>query len=266
MENRPEIPRTVGNAAELLGVTVRTLHHWDAIGLLQPSERSFAGYRVYSSADIERGQQVLIYRETGMSLDEIADVLDATSDAGAHLAEQRRRLLQRIEQLEAMVAAVDEILGHDMDTTKKPLTVEEKAAILGNQWPVYEREAEENWGETEDWKVSDERQASLDVDGWRAVKDELEDLEARLADAAARGVVPGSDEANALAEEHRANLSQWFDVSHSKHTLIARSYVADPNFTAHYDERREGLAAWVKDIIDANARAHGVAPDKAEWT
>ncbi len=64
---------------------------------------------------------------------------------------------------------------------------------------------------------------------------------------------------------HRANISQWFDVSHAQHVLIARGYVADPSFRAHFDERAEGLGAWLKAIIDANAAAHGVDPEAARW-
>ena len=72
------------------------------------------------------------------------------------------------------------------------------------------------------------------------------------------------DGANALAEEHRAGLT-WFDVTPAKHVILARGYVADPRFAAHYDGYEPGLAAWLKEIIDANAAAHGVDPATARW-
>src|SRR5262245_44379930 len=98
----------VGKVAELAGVTVRTLHHYDEIGLLSPGDRSPAGYRQYREADLERLQQVLYYRELGFSLEEIAAILD-DPDAGpaTHLRRQHRLLTERIDRLKAMVAAVE---------------------------------------------------------------------------------------------------------------------------------------------------------------
>ncbi|WP_250505251.1 MerR family transcriptional regulator [Bowdeniella massiliensis] len=257
---------SVGQSAEILKVTVRTLHHWDAIGLVRPSGRTYAGYRRYSHSDLQRAQHALIYRETGMSLAQIGELLDSGTPVAAHLQHQRDLLAERLEGLHQMIAAIDRILGHDMNDETAPLTVAEKAEILGSSWsPDYEVEAEERWGETTEWALSHQRQASLTKEDWRRVKAELEELEARLAEAMRRGVVPGSPEAHELAEAHRANISQWFDVSHAQHVLIARGYVADPRFRAHYDERAEGLAAWLKAIIDANAAAHGVDPEAARW-
>ena len=79
------------------------------------------------------------------------------------------------------------------------------------------------------------------------------------------GVVAGTEEAKGLAGRHRTLLSGFFPVTHAKHVLIARGYVEDPRFSAHYDQRAAGLAAWLKSIIDANAAAHGVDPDAATW-
>ena len=83
---------TVGQVAGLVGVSVRTLHHWDEIGLVVPSARSWAGYRLYGPDDVARIHRVLVYRETGMTLAEVARVLDDPgADAEAHLVRQRRR-------------------------------------------------------------------------------------------------------------------------------------------------------------------------------
>lgn len=257
---------SVGQSAEILGVTVRTLHHWDAMGLVRPSGRTYAGYRRYSHSDLQRAQHALIYRETGMSLAQIGELLDSGTPVAEHLQRQRDLLTERLGRLHHMIAAIDQILGHEMNDETTPLTVAEKAEILGSSWsPDYDAEAAERWGETKEWELSQQRQASLTKEDWRRVKTELEELEARLAEAMRRGVAPGSPEANELAEAHRANISQWFDVSHAQQVLIARGYVADPRFRAHYDERAEGLADWLKAVIEANAAAHGVDPEAARW-
>src|SRR3954471_24074661 len=99
---------TVGELARLAGVTVRTLHHYDRIGLVQPSERTTAGYRSYDEHDLDRLQQVLFYRELGFPLEEVATLLDdPDADPVAHLRRQHRLLLERLERTRAVVAAVE---------------------------------------------------------------------------------------------------------------------------------------------------------------
>jgi DNA-binding transcriptional MerR regulator len=99
---------TVGRVAELAGVTVRTLHHYDEIGLLQPSTRTAAGYRAYSAGDVERLREVLAYRRLGFGLREIADLVDdPATDAVAHLLRLRGLLLEQRDRAAAMVTAID---------------------------------------------------------------------------------------------------------------------------------------------------------------
>ncbi|QWW20761.1 MerR family transcriptional regulator [Schaalia sp. 19OD2882] len=258
---------TVGQVAALVGVSVRTLHHWDQIGLASPSSRTWSGYRVYEDADVARVQQVLVYRETGMALADIAEVLDSPgADARTHLELQRQALLDRIAHLQRMVRAVDTMMErHDMGNE---LTNAERAELLGAEWSNWEKyhdEAEQRWGDTAAWAQSRERQARMSREDWTRVKDEAERLETDLASAMMAGVQPGSAEANALAERHRASIDQWFDTSLERQVCIARGYVADTRFAAHYDKRAAGLAAWLVDIINANARAQGVDPDSAQW-
>src|SRR5580658_414074 len=99
---------TVGRVAELAGVTVRTLHHYDEIGLVQPSARTAAGYRAYSAGDVERLREVLAYRRLGFGLREVADLVDDPStDAVAHLRRLRGLLLEQRGRADAMVTVID---------------------------------------------------------------------------------------------------------------------------------------------------------------
>lgn len=256
---------TVGRTARLVGVSVRTLHHWDEIGLVRPSTRSWAGYRLYDTDDVARIHQVLVYRETGMSLAEIARVLDSPDvDPRAHLARQRELLTDCIAHLTRMLRAVDTMMEETMNETD--LTAARRASIFGTDWgEQWREEAEERWGGTDEWAQSAARKDAMTREDWARVAKEASDLEADLAAAMREGVEPGDERANALAERHRASIDQWFDTTYSKQVLIARGYVADPRFTAHYDRLEVGLAAWLKGIIDANAAAHGVDPGAAVW-
>lgn len=248
--------RTVGEVADVVGISVRALHHYDRIGLVVPSSRTSAGYRVYDDADVERLHQVLTYRELGFPLEQIATLLDdPTADAMAHLRDQHQLLTERIDRLHRMVAAVE-----DMMTAKRhgvQLTAEEQAEIFGQNWlgDEYAAEAEERWGETDAWQQSRQRTARFDKDDWRRVKADTEALEERFADALRAGVAPGSPDANALAEDHRASINRFYDCSHEMQVNLAQMYLADPRFTRHYDDRADGLAQYVHDVIVANADA-----------
>lgn len=99
---------TVGRVAELAGVSVRTLHHYDRIGLVRPSARTPAGYRAYRAGDMERLREVLAYRRLGFGLREVADLVDDPSaDALAHLRRLRGLLRERRDLADAMMAAID---------------------------------------------------------------------------------------------------------------------------------------------------------------
>ncbi|MEU6987162.1 MerR family transcriptional regulator [Streptomyces sp. NPDC046324] len=123
---------TVGRVAELAGVSVRTLHHYDQIGLVRPSARTGAGYRAYSAGDVERLREVLAYRRLGFGLREIADLVDdPATDAVAHLRRLRGLLLEQRERADAMVTAIDrELEGRALGIRTTP---EEQLKVLGAQ-------------------------------------------------------------------------------------------------------------------------------------
>jgi len=255
--NGTEARRTVGQVAELVGVSVRTLHHYDEIGLVRPSARSSAGYRSYSDADLSRLHQVLLYRELGFPLEEIATLLDDPSvDALAHLRRQRALLDERIDRLHRMVAAVEQMM--EARTMGIQLTPEEQAEIFGDNWlgEEYAAEAEQRWGDTDAWKQAQTRQASWSKDDWRRMQAETEALEAAFADAMSEGVPADSDRARALAERHRAGIEGHYDCTYEMHRNLAQLYVSDERFRQHYEDRAPGLAQYTHDVIVANADGH----------
>jgi MerR family transcriptional regulator, thiopeptide resistance regulator len=245
---------TVGELARLAGVTVRTLHHYDRIGLVRPSERTSAGYRSYDVRDLDRLQQVLFYRELGFPLDEVATLLDdPDADPAAHLRRQHRLLRERLERTRAMVAAVEkEMEARQMGIS---LTPEERFEVFGDGFSEeYQAEAEERWGDTEAWAQSQRRTSAYTKDDWVRIKAEGEDVERRLAAAMADGVPADSAAAMDLAEEHRQQISRnFYDCSPEMHAGLGRMYVEDERFTAHYEQIAPGLAQYVSAAVQANA-------------
>ncbi|TYP83798.1 MerR family transcriptional regulator [Blastococcus xanthinilyticus] len=248
----------VGQVAALAGVTVRTLHHYDRIGLLRPSGRTSAGYRQYAPADLDRLHQVLLYRELGFPLEEVATLLDdPAADPAAHLRRQHQLLRDRLERTSAMVAAVEkEMEARAMGIS---LTPEERFEVFGDWLPEeYAAEAEEKWGGTDAWAQSQQRTRAMTKDDWLRVKAETDDVEARFATALRDGVPADSEPAMDLAEEHRQQLSRnFYDCGPEMHGGLGRMYVEDERFTAYYERIAPGLAQYVSAAIQANAARQG---------
>ncbi len=181
---------SVGQVAGFAGVTVRTLHHYDEIGLLCPSGRSHAGHRRYEDADLDRLQQILFYRELGFPLDEVATLLDdPDADPQEHLRRQHALLCDRIAKLRQMAAAVEQA----MEAKKMGinLTPEEKFEVFGDKDPEqYAEEAERRWGHTDAYAESQRRAAGYTKDDWKRMQDEVSDWGARYEALMAAGEAP----------------------------------------------------------------------------
>ncbi|MGN9808179.1 MerR family transcriptional regulator [Micromonospora sp. BQ11] len=245
---------TVGQVAKAAGVTVRTLHHYDEIGLLSPGGRSAAGYRRYDDADLDRLQLIRYYRELGFPLDEIAAILDdPATDPAAHLRRQHEMLTGRIGKLQDMVAAIE--LAMEARRMNISLTPEERFEVFGDFDPdAHVDEARERWGESEAYQQSTRRAAGYSKDDWLRHKAENEDWAERFVEVMASGAPADGPEAMALAEEHRQLISRWFyDCSYEIHTGLADMYTADPRFTGYYEKIRPGMAAYLAEAIHANA-------------
>ncbi|MFH8737249.1 MULTISPECIES: MerR family transcriptional regulator [unclassified Streptomyces] len=245
---------SVGQVAGFAGVTVRTLHHYDEIGLLAPVGRSHAGHRRYSDADLDRLQQILFYRELGFPLDEVAALLDdPDADPRAHLRRQHELLTARIGELQKMAEAVE----HAMEARKMGinLTPEEKFEVFGDKDPErYAQEAEERWGGTDTYAESQRRAARYTKDDWKRMQAEVADWGERYDALMAAGEPATGERAMDMAEEHRQHITKWFyECGFEIHCGLGEMYVADERFKEFYESMRPGLAEHLRDAILANA-------------
>ena len=253
-------PLTVGQVAEQYGVTVRTLHHYDEIGLLVPRERTSAGYRLYDDKDIARLQHVVVYRRLGFALEEIALLLDdPTADLGEHLRRQREAVMSRLYEMRELVTAIDRALEKEMIGTK--MTKEEQKGLFGDAFSDdYAEEAEQRWGETEAWKQSQGRTSKYTKADWVEVKAEMDANNEAFAAAMDLGLPPTSDAAMDAAEQHRLHIHhRFYDLTPEFHRNLGDMYIADPRFTKTYEDMRPGMAQYVRDAIHANADHAGRA-------
>jgi len=245
---------SVGQVADLAGVTIRALHHYDEIGLLSPGGRSAAGYRIYEEPDLERLQQVLFYRELGFALEEIAAIVnDPHTDSVGHLRHQRGLLTRKIERLQKMVAAIDhEMEAREMDIK---LTPEERLEVFGDFVPEeHAEEAKQRWGGTDAYQQSQRRVSNYTKEDWLKVKAEHDEVATTLTALFESGAAPDSEEAMAAAEAHRRHISRWYyDCSPEIHQGLGEMYVSDKRFRANYDALAPGLSKFIRDAARANA-------------
>jgi len=248
---------SVGEVAALAGVTVRTLHHYDRIGLLPASDRTAAGYRAYTEADLMRLQRILAYRELGFSLDDIAGLLDdPDSDPLHHLRRQHGLVLERMERLREVAAVLEKTMeAHQMGIRLNP---DEMFEVFGDHDPTqYAEEVEERWGDTDAYRESQRRTSSYTKEDWLRVKTEQEAAGRALAEAMQGGHAPDSDVAMDAAEQSRLVIDRnFYPCSHQMHVNLGEMYVADPRFTKTYEDMAPGLARYVRDAIVANAARH----------
>jgi MerR family transcriptional regulator, thiopeptide resistance regulator len=255
MTERTQVtPLTVGQVAERFAITVRTLHHYDEVGLLSPSERTRAGYRLYTDGDLTRLQHIVVYRRLGFALEDVALLLENPEGAAEHLRRQRAAVLHRLDEMRDLVTAIDRALEREMNN--QPATPDDLKELFGDGFHDAQAEAEERWGETDAWRQSQERTKGYTKADWEEVKAESDRTHQAFTDAMDAGEPPTSEVAMDAAELHRASMQRFYDCSYDMHRNLADMYVSDPRFTATYDEIRPGMSHYVRDAIHANADRH----------
>ncbi len=245
----------VKDVARIAGLSVRTLHYYDELGLLVPSARTPAGYRLYTDDDLLRLQQIVIQRELGMPLEEIRKALDDPDyDRRAALVRQRRELEQRAARAHEMVRAIDRALA--VLAQEDTMMTDDKMQELfdGFDPKQHEDEAREKWGTTDAYKISAERTKRYTEADWRALRDEQAAIYAERAAAQAAGKRADDPDVLAIAERHRLSIDRWFyPCSPAHHAALADLYEHDPRFAANIDKHRAGLTPFLSAAIRGNA-------------
>lgn len=244
--------RTVGEVAALAGVSVRTLHHYDELGLVVPSGRTDAGYRLYDHADLERLQEVLTLRALGLPLAEVKSVLDdPTHDRVQVLRDQAKRLRDEQDRLADLLDAVEEaIAAHDRGEPQKESTM-----FDGHDHEQYAREAEERWGDTDAYRQSRQRVRALGPDAEEQIQAWWQEHFAQFAALKREDVPLDAERVRAAVADHRALLNRFYDCDAGMQKGLADMYVDDGRFQANYDRHVEGLAQYVRDAVHAHADA-----------
>ncbi|WP_429372024.1 MerR family transcriptional regulator [Paenibacillus sp. DS2015] len=243
---------TIQKLAHIAGISTRTLRYYDQIELLKPARTNSTGYRIYGQSEIDRLQQILFYRELGVNLDRIKQIITSpTFDSEHALREHRQKLLEKREQLNQLIANVDRTLA----LTKGSIPMTNKEKFEGFKQTMID-ENESKYGQEIRAKYSDERiDASnqkikaLTESQFAEIKQLDVTIHEVLAQAFATGD-PSGELAQHVADLHRQWLSYyWSTYSKEAHAGVAQMYVDDERFTSYYDEKQQGHAAFLRDAI-----------------
>ncbi|MCY7530110.1 MerR family transcriptional regulator [Bacillus altitudinis] len=236
----------VKEVAELFDISIRTLHHYDQIGLLTPKEVTDAGYRLYSEKNLETLQQILFFRELGFNLKEIKEIINNPSfDKYEAFILQRKMLMEKRNTLDRMIENIDKTLKHI--TGEIHLTNKERFKGMNMKFNQYEKEARCRWGnqsiDNVNFKLS------------QLSKDEQHDLSLRWDRvfhnlASLRNLTPQSKEVQAAIREWYKFLNHHFtQYSLEAFYGLGQLYIQDERFTKNIDQYGEGLASFMSEAM-----------------
>lgn len=239
---------TVKQLADLAGVSVRTLHHYDQIGLLRPHKRSKTNYRYYSQFEVLRLQQILFYRELEYPLVKIQKILDVPKfNLANSLKFQRQELKKKSERLKNLLNTVDKTLYNL--THKTMITDDELYAGFKSveEGKALTKEAEERWGNDEVQK-SMYKVKKMTPTQLKAIQDEAAAIGQKFADLMGTHKADFEEVQRTVVAFHR-HLENFYPVVEERLRGLGQLYITDDRFRAHYDKYKLGLADYVNEAI-----------------
>jgi DNA-binding transcriptional MerR regulator len=243
---------TVQKLAQLAGVSTRTLRYYDEIGILKPARINSSGYRIYGQAEVDRLQQIMFYRELDISLESIKEIITAPDfDGAAALREHRKKLLDRKQQLDCLIANVDKTIalteGRIEMSNKEKFEGFKKKMIEDNE-KKYGKEIRIKYGnDTVD--QSNAKLQNMTEEQYDHATKLAEEVTKTLAKAFKTGD-PAGELAQKAADLHKQWLGYyWKEYSKEAHAGLAQMYVDDERFTAYYDKEQPGTAEFLRDAI-----------------
>jgi DNA-binding transcriptional MerR regulator len=247
---------TVKQLSDISGVTVRTLHHYDAIGLLRPDRVGGNGYRYYEEKQILALQQVLVLRELGLSLRDIDLIINSGSfDRLKALLAHRDALQERSARMKTMLSTVDKTISHlkgELEMADKELfdgldpqrEKEQRVKLIERYGEGASGYIDESFERTRNWQKSDFNKAKGDE---IAINKKL--VELMLA-----GLTAGDAKVQEVAGEHYRYICQFYQPTPEMYAGLGQMYLNSPDFKAHYDEHHEDLAQFLADAMAVYAK------------
>lgn len=243
---------TIQKLCQLAGISTRTLRYYDEIGILKPARINSSGYRIYGQKEVDLLQQIMFYRELGVNLDTIKEIMSSGEyDVMAALDNHLVKLLAQRQQLNMLIENVTK----SIDARKGLIKMSDKEKFEGFKKKLVEdneqqfgKEVREKYGDEE---VEQSNRKLLNMT--REQYDRFEQLSQEVLDtleAAFATGDPAGELAQKAADLHRQWLCfTWNSYSKEAHAGVARMYVEDERFTAYYDKKQPGMAKFLRDAV-----------------
>ena len=229
--------------AQFTGVSVRTLHYYDEIGLLPPAYvDQHTGYRYYDEESFLRMQEILFYRELDFSLKSIGEILSSPDyDKTKALNEQKNLLMLKKERLERLILAVDGAMkGENV-----------MCAFDNSEFENYKAEAQERWGKTDAYKEHAEKTKDYSKDKWNNLAEEMNDLMAEFAVSMKNGLQPDSPEVQNQVKMLQNHITaNYYHCTNEILAGLGQMYVADERFKNNIDKHGDGTAEFIREGIE----------------
>ena len=243
---------TVQKLGKLAGISTRTLRYYDEIELLKPARINSSGYRIYGQTEVDRLQQILFYRELGIGLNEIKDIINnETFDGTNALIEHRKKLLEKRMQLDLLIENVNKTIaskigGVNMSNKEKFEGFKKK--LIDDNEKKYGKELREKYSD-DTVNKSNRKITGMTEEQYEEVTKLEKEVLKTLSEAFEIGD-PASEVAQKAAELHKRWLCYyWSSYSKEAHAGLAQMYVDDERFTAYYDKEKQGTAKFLRDAI-----------------
>ena len=228
--------------ADFTGVSVRTLHYYDEIGLLRPAFVDRAtGYRFYDENSLLRMQEILFYRELDFSLKSIGEILSSPNyDKSKALNEQKQLLILKKERLERLISAIDGAMkGENV-----------MKAFDSSEFDKHKAEVQTRWGQTPAYQEHTERTGNYSGQKWNALAGEMGRIMAEFAVCMKQGGSPDSAEAQILVKKLQDHITgNYYHCTNQILAGLGQMYVADDRFRNNIDSHGEGTAAFICEAI-----------------
>ena len=233
--------------AEFTGVSVRTLHYYDEIGLLTPAfVDKTTGYRFYDEKSLLCMQEILFYRELDFSLKSIGEILSSPNyDKSRALNEQKQLLILKKERLERLISAIDgAVKGENI-----------MKAFDNSEFEKHKVEAQEKWGKTDAYKEHAERTKNYSKQKWNALAEGMDHIIAEFALCMRKDESPDSTEAQSLVKSLQNHITEnYYLCTNEILAGLGQMYVGDERFKNNIDKHAGGTAAFICEAIEVYCR------------
>lgn len=243
---------SIAQVARMSGVTARTLRHYDDVGLLKPAHVGTNGYRYYEEAELLRLQQILVLRELGLGLADIAEAVDSEPDTLAALKRQRIRLLGERNRMARLAETVERTIARLEGRTDMAGGVNRPENLFeGFDHAQYEDEARERW--PVEFEQSQRYAATLTEQDTERMQREMTAAMIRMAEFMVAGTPVDDPAVQAEVHLHYQGVSRFWTPNREAYKGLGRMFVEDERFKANYERVAEGLAQYQYDAMVAYA-------------